>query len=161
MRGTLLVLVTIYAAADGTDARQAEPAHKTIVLTGCLQKTDAEPGFAITKAQTLSRATPEQVSPAPAIGTSGKPPANVADGVGEYELRPATGISETGVNAKQLQEHVGTRVEITARPIERPLPSTPSSDAIAPEQQPKPRAETQQKIRLTVTAIKPLGSACS
>ena len=162
MTATLL-LVTLYAAggnhaADaGVQASQPETAHKTVLLTGCLQKTAAEPGFALTRAETLSHTTPEQVS-TPAVGTGGKTPQEPVS----YELRPASGIGENGVSAKALEQHVGSRVEITARPAEQAPPSTSSSKVITPAPQPPPQTqEPQQKIRLTVTAIKPLGSTCS
>lgn len=161
MKATLL-LVTLFLAGSlagaGIQAAQTDTAHKTVLVTGCLQKTDAEPGFALTSAETLSQTTPEQVSAPP-----GAVAANTAAGLAAYELRPASGIGENGVSAKELEQHVGTRVEITARPAEQRAPApTSSSTVTTPQPQPPPKVqEPQPKIRLTVTAIKPLGSTCS
>lgn len=162
MRATLL-LVTIIAAAPAIHAAQTETARKTVLLAGCLQKTDAEPGFALTGATTLSQATPEQVS-AP-VGTTGNAPAAPAGekALANYELRPVTGVGESGVTAKELEPHVGTRVEITARPVDQPAPANPLPKVIAPSQPPQQAQsrEAPPRIRLTVSTVKPLGAPCS
>ena len=160
MRATLL-LVTIVAAGAGIRAAQTDTAHKTVLLAGCLQKTDTEPGFALTRAATLSTATPEQVS-APAVGTTGNTPAPPTGekGLATYELRPVTGVGESGVTAKELEQHVGTRVEITARPVDQPAPAAPSSKVVTPPPPAQP-SEAPARIRLTVSTLKPLGSPCS
>jgi hypothetical protein len=159
MRLTLL-LVAVCAAGAGLHAAQTDTAHKTVLLTGCLQRVDADPGFTLVQAETLSKATPEQVS-APAVGAAANTPAAKEGNkdLARYELRPASGIGDRGVGAKELQQHVGKRVEITARPVEQPIPSAPSATVTAPKLSP-PLPEPPQKIRLTVTAIKPLGTMC-
>jgi hypothetical protein len=156
-RWTIGLLITmLYGAAHGLHAQQppqkGESAHKTVQLIGCLTRTASDAAFTLTNARTVSRTKPEDVSPN-AVGTAGATRAELA----EYELRSATGVGESGVDAKELGRHLGHRVEVTARPIEQVSP--PQSQPITAEQ-PKPR-DSAAKIPMTVTAIKSLGRSCS
>ena len=154
---TAAAIVMLFGGPAGMGAFQSqqksEPAHKTVLLTGCLEQANPESAFTLTNAITISRTTPEQVAPSP-VGTAetkGTPEM-------EYELRPASGVGESGVDGTELGRHIGRRVEITARPIED-TPAAPRS--ALPTEQATPRDEAAAKIRLTVTALKSLGTPCS
>lgn len=154
-----MAIATLFAGPAGMSAFQSqdksEPAHKTVLLAGCLERANPDSAFTLTNATTISRTTPEQVAPAP-VGTAG---AKGSPEV-EYELRPASGVGESGVDGKELGRHIGHRVEITARPIEETPAAAPGSEALLAEQ-PKPRDQAAAKIRLTVTTLKSLGTPCS
>ena len=49
----------------------------------------------------------------------------VADGTRSYEVLPVSSVSEQGINRETLASHVGSRVEVTVRPME--APTTPST----------------------------------
>ena len=115
-RGTAaLVIAMLFAGPAGMRAQQpqkkTEPAHKVIELSGCLGRAHPESTFTLTNATTVSRTTPDQVSPSSRVGPAG----NKRLPEIEYELAPASGV-DPGVDAKELGRHIGQRVEITARP---------------------------------------------
>jgi hypothetical protein len=138
-----------------TAVQQAnEPAHKTVLLTGCLQLADTKEYFTLKEAGTVPQTPPGQTSPSRSVPQAAK---QAAERI-EYELRPASGVAESGVDAKRLGQHVGQRVEVTARPTDDTAPAPP--DPKVTTEQPKPRDEVVQKIRLTVTDIRSLGMSC-
>lgn len=157
-RTTAVAIAVMVAGPAGMGAQQSqeksEPAHKTVLLTGCVARANPDSAFTLTNATTLSRTTPEQVAPSPVgtAGTRGTPEI-------EYELRPAIGVGESGIDRKELERHIGQRVEITARPIEEAPAAAPPSKAL-PTEQPQARDQAA-RIRLTVTALKSLGAPCS
>jgi hypothetical protein len=114
------------------------PAHKTMLLAGCLVAGTDTSTFKLARASEIVHASASQPK---AVGTSG----NQAD----YELVAATeaGRDTASVAPVDLKAFVGHQVEVTVRPIEAPAP-----DPSKPVQKP---AE-----RFTVTAIKPLLAIC-
>ena len=158
MRRMTAVAIAMQFAGPGLGAFQSqeksEPAHKTVRLTGCVERANPDSAFTLTNATTVSRTTPEQVarSPVGTAGTQGTPEI-------KYELRPASGVGESGVNGKELERHIGQRVEITARPVEETSAAVPRSEAL-PTEQPE-RDPAAAKIRLTVATLKSLGTPCS
>jgi hypothetical protein len=159
MRSATALAIAVMSAAPAVMGAQqsqlkSEPAHKTVLLTGCLERVRPESPFTLTNATSVSRTTPEQVSPSP-VGTAGTPRTPEM----EYELRPVTGVSESGVDEKELARHIGRRVEITARPIEE-APAPAPTPATSATESPKARDQAAAKTRLTVTAITSLGMPC-
>ena len=158
-RTTALAIAMLFAGPSGIVAEQSkeksEPAHKTVLLTGCLGRANPDSAFTLTNATTVSRTTPEQVSSSSA-GPAGskRTPETV------YELMPVSGVGESGVDGEELGRHIGQRVEVTARPIEEAPAAAPQSKAV-PAQPRTPEDQAAARIRLTVTAIKSLGAPCS
>jgi hypothetical protein len=125
---------------------KAEPAHNVFVLTGCLEAgADPAATFKLTDASAIGQAPPGG-APA-AVGTSGQKPS--------YELRPVSGVTEQGMDAKALKAHLGQRVEVIVRPIET-LAAAPASE---PVEAPKPLKAPP--MRFTVTELKRVIGACS
>ncbi len=160
MRSTTAVAIAmLFAGPAGMRAlpsqEKSEPAHKTVLLTGCVEQAKPDSAFMLTNATTVSRTTPEQVAPG-AVGTTGTKGTPEA----KYELRPASGVGESGVGEEELGRHIGQRVEITARPADEPPAAAPHSKAL-PTDQPEPRDPAAATIRLTVTTLKSLGTPCS
>lgn len=159
MQMTVTLAVAILCAGTASSTASAgqqatEPAHKTVLLTGCLQLADTKEYFTLKDAVTVPQTPAGQTVPSSSAAQTGaRAPERI-----EYELRPASGVAESGIDAKRLGQQIGQRVEITARPTDdtAPAPQDPKVTA----EQPKPRAETVQKIRLTVTDIKALGMSC-
>jgi hypothetical protein len=161
-RATTVAIAMLFAGPAAIGAVQpqnkSEPAHKTVLLTGCLERTSPDSAFTLTNATTLSRTTPEQAAPSPA-GTTGTKGTKGTPEI-EYELRPVSSVGESGVDAKELGRHIGQRVEITARPIEEAPAAAPGPE-VSPAEQPKPPDPAAARIRLTVTTLKSLGTPCS
>ena len=142
--GTFLLIACGSATpfAQRTPAPTQEPAHKVYVLTGCLQ--DGTP-----------------IAPFKVTGSSpiGQPPPAITSKAGDrdaYELQPISSVGEQGINREVLQNHVGSRVEVTVRPAEVAPPtssSTPATDTKA-----KPAEQAPQ--RYTVIKINRLADSC-
>jgi hypothetical protein len=139
-------LAVPFAQDQRLPAPKAEPAHNVFVLTGCLEAgTDPTATFKLTDASAIGQAPPGGA--AGAVGTSGQKPS--------YELRPVSGVSEQGMDAKALKAHLGQRVEVIVRPIDSPA-AAPASEPVAA---PKP-TEAAPK-RYTVTELKRVIGSCS
>jgi hypothetical protein len=132
-------------AAQPPQAPQKEPAHKIYVLTGCLTGSgpvETAP-FKLTGAAWVGQAPPERAAVSP-------------DAKNVYELLPVSGLTEQGVARKEMQTHVGKRVEVKVRPVEilpGPSPSPSSTASTAKPQEAPPQ-------RYTVTKINPLAGSC-
>ena len=94
-------------------------------MSGCLGQ-----GSAATSVFKLADAT--VAGPAPQADLS-KNDADTGAGPRPYDIVPVTSVSEQGINRETLESHVGSRVEVTVRPIEAaPAPSTATSTSKAP-----------------------------
>ena len=149
---TTLAAITLAVAPALTRAQEqakpTEPAHKTVVLTGCLQPGADAATFKLTHASPSQRPSVEPTtaaSPA-AIGTAGQPR--------DYEL---TSDSSSKTDLK-LSTYIGRRVEVTARPLaEAPVPSSGRAEAGLTAE---PKANEPKPERLMVTAITRLSASC-
>jgi hypothetical protein len=128
-----------------------ERAHKTLLLTGCLETGPDAAIFRLTDAQESAQTSPEAVAPPP-------PPVGTTGGTREYEVTPGADNAEL-----ELASYVGQKVQVTVRPVE-PLdvPSSPSPDAgRAKPVNPAPPAEAKPRIqRLQVIAVDSLKVPC-
>jgi hypothetical protein len=126
-----------------------EPAHKTMVLTGCLQAGASPSLFKLTNASSSGSA-----------GQTAQPlqAQSAAPGKLEFELTLAgapLGIDEQKVD---LRAHVGHRVEINARPTD---PSPPAVAAKPGDPTPANAPPEDKPVeRVTVVAIKHLAADC-
>lgn len=132
------------SAAQQSQARPAEPAHKVFVLAGCLSANpDASDTFKLTGAVPVGPPPPERPAPS-------------AEPKDVYVLLPTKGLAEQGVARAEMQTHVGKKVEVTVRPVEvSPGPSKSSSSTPAAE-----KIEEPTPPRYTVTAIKSVAGSC-
>ena len=138
--GVVLVLQVAASLAQQSPSPANEPAHKVYVMSGCL-----EGGSAATSLFKLADATSVgQMPPTDPSNTE------VADGTRSYEVLPVSSVSEQGINRETLESHVGSRVEVTMRPMEAPtIPSTATSTSTtttAKVEQSTPRRYTVVKI---------------
>jgi hypothetical protein len=152
----LLSFATITAVlACAAHAQQPNvPAHKTMVLTGCLRPAPDKLIFKLTDATLEAPVTGllAAASPAGPVGTVGK--------ISEVELTTDNGVDLSGTEKVELNRYVDRRVQITARPPEI-APSSPSnSPASTTSAGPEPKVDEQKPPRLIVTAIKQLSSSC-
>ena len=139
---TGVVVMLQVAASLAQQLPPNEPAHKVYVMSGCLER-----GSAATSMFTLADATAVgQMPPTDPSNTD----ADVAAGVRSYNLLPVSSVSEQGINRETLESHVGSRVEVTVRPLEAsPAPSTApgtSKTTAAKVEQSTPRRYTVVKI---------------
>jgi len=124
-----------------------EPAHKVYVMSGCLER-----GSAANSAFTLADAT--AVGEAPLPDPSNKD-AEAGAGTRSYEVLPVSSVSEQGINRETLEGHVGSRVEITVRPVEASVaPSTTSTSTTTA------KVEQSTLRRFTVVKIGKLPGSC-
>ena len=144
----------LIAAPQAQDAekKQAEPeapAHKTMLLTGCLVAGPDASTFKLTGASEIA---PLDAQPKP-VATSGKP--------GEYELSAEARLDTASVAPVDMKPFVGHQVEVTVRPVEEVPASASQNAAGAPTVAPDPSkpAETPTE-RFTVTAIKQVVATC-
>ena len=102
----IVVLAVVFSGAIAAPSAQqaqaqapaSEPAHKIFVLSGCLTGGPAPTGpFKLTGAVPVGQ--PPQAKPA--VGPDAKD---------VYELLPVSGITEQGLDRKELQAHVGKKV---------------------------------------------------
>jgi hypothetical protein len=126
-----------------------EPAHKTMLLTGCLQTGTSPSIFKLTNASSSAEAGRTAQPVTSRSATQGKL---------EFELTSAGAPLEVDAQKVDLKPHVGHWVEINARPPETAPP------AVAPKPgDPSPaKAPTEDKPveRVIVVAIKHLAPAC-
>jgi hypothetical protein len=147
MKPIVALAVVLGSAIAAPSAQQApapasEPAHKVFVLNGCLTGSPAPTApFKLTGAVAVGQ--PPQAKPA--VGPDAKD---------VYELVPISGITEQGLDRKELQTHVGKKVEVTVRPVEVQPDSAPSTSSPAPSTA-KPAEPTP--VRYTVNKISPTG----
>jgi hypothetical protein len=146
----LLLSAAITAVLAGAVHTQQpnEPAHKTMMVTGCLQPTPDKLIFKLTDATLQAPVT--GASPAGPVGTVGK---NV-----EFELTTESSVDRAGTEAVELSRYVGRRVHVAGRPWEiAPAPSTsPGSTSAGPE----PKVNERKPPRLIVTEISQVSSSC-
>jgi hypothetical protein len=146
---SLTLLCSIAAVpAQRTPEPAAQPAHNVFVLTGCLERGSAPSAFKLTRASVIGQAPPR-----PSSSTA----APAAKGEEGYELQGTSGVAEQGLSSEKLQPEVGTRVEVTIRPIEAPAPAPPqpasANTAEKPTESPRPR--------YTVVKLNRLAGSCT
>jgi len=149
---TTLAAITLAFAPAFTRAQQqskpTEPAHKTMLLTGCLQPGADAATFKLTHASTSQRRSVEATtaaSPA-AIGTVGQ--------TRDYEL---TSDSSSKTDLK-LSTYIARRVEVTARTLDgAPAASSGRAEAGLTAE---PKANEAKPERLMVTAITRVSASC-
>ena len=132
-----------------TEQAPAEPAHKTMLLTGCLVAGPDASTFKLTRASEVGApgSQPE------AVGTSGS--------VGEYELRAEARLDTASVSPVDMKAFVGHQVEVTVRPVEETPDSASRNADGAPTVAPDPGTPTEKKTeRFSVTAIKQVLATC-
>ena len=142
--------VALPAAEQQPSPTANPPAHNVFVATGCL-KAPVGPAaaFTLTDASSTGRAASSRGAETGAVGTAGLKTS--------YELQPAVGVSEQGMDADALKAHAGRRVEVTLRPIE-PV-AAPAPAANLGVQPGKPNDVPPQ--RFSVSAIKRVTGSCS
>ena len=132
-------------AAQRTQPATNEPAHNVFVVTGCLERGSQPSTFQLTRASAVG-----QLPPRPSTSTTTKDE-------DLYELQATSSVSEQGLSNEKLQPEVGTRVEMTIRPIEAATsaapPQTASTNAAA-----KPAESARQ--RYTVIKFERLADSC-
>src|SRR4030095_6682877 len=84
-----------------------EPAHKTILLTGCLHPGPDRQIFKLSDATLLAPATSIRGSP--------QQPAGAVGGIPEYELTTEASVHRSGAELVDLNSYVGPRGEARAR----------------------------------------------
>jgi hypothetical protein len=149
MKPIVALAVVFSSAIAAPSAQQAqapasEPAHKIFVLSGCLTGSPAATGpFKLTGAVPVGQ--PPHAKPS--VGPDAKD---------VYELLPVSGITEQGLDRKELQAHVGKKVEVTVRPVEVQPAQSPSSSTTPTTSTAKPAEPAP--VRYTVSKISPIGS---
>ena len=139
----------ISTAAQRTPDTKTEPAHNVFVLTGCLEKGDAPTTFRLTRASAVGQTPPR---------ANATPPANETKGEDAYELQATSSVSEQGLSREQLQTELGSRVEVTIRPVEA-IAGAPPLTTAAPAGDKKP-AESPRP-RYTVVKISRVDGTCA
>jgi hypothetical protein len=138
-----------FAQQQPPSSPQEAPAHNVFVLAGCLKaSTDAPVTFKLTEASSIGQRTPAEAG---AVGTSGSKTST-------YELRPVTGVNAQGMDADALKKHLGQRIEVVVRPVEKP-PAAPPGAGLAVAETAKPIEPVAE--RFTVTEIKRVIGSCS
>ena len=139
----------ISAGAQRTPDPKTEPAHNVFVLTGCLERGDAPASFRLTRASSTGQLPPR---------SNATPPVTDAKDEAAYELQAKTSVSEQGLSQEQLQTDVGTRVEVTIRPVEAATAAAPlTTSSTAAEK--KPTESPRQ--RYTVIKLARIGDSCA
>ena len=144
-----ITLASAPAAARAQDQSKAtEPAHKTTLLTGCLQPGSDAATFKLTHASPSQPASVEATTSvsAAAIGTMGK--------TRDYDLT-SDPSSKTDL---KLSTYIGARVEVTARPVGS-APAASSGRAVAGLTA-EPKEHEPQPERMMVTAITRVSASC-
>ena len=147
---TLAAITLTFApwARAQEQAKPTEPAHKTMLLTGCLQPGADAATFKLTHASASQRPSVEATTAAsPAtVGTVGQ--------TRDYEL---TSDSSSKTDLK-LSTYIGRRVEVTARPLDAaPAASSGRAEAGLTAE---PKASEPKPERLIVTAISRVSASC-
>ena len=143
-----ITLASARAAARAQDQSKAtEPAHKTTLLTGCLNP-DLTPKRSSDSCVTEPAASVEATTSvsAAAIGTMGK--------TRDYDLT-SDPSSKTDL---KLSTYIGARVEVTARPVGS-APAASSGRAVAGLTA-EPKEHEPQPERMMVTAITRVSASC-
>ena len=124
-----------------------EPAHKVYVMAGCLAR-----GSASTSVFQLADSTP--IGQAPPADSS-----NTGAGAGthSYDLLPVSSVSEQGINRETLANHVGSRVEVTVRPLE---PTAAASGTTSTSNTTAAKVEQATPRRYTVVKIRKVPGSC-
>jgi hypothetical protein len=145
----LLVATPQAQDADKKQPAPEAPAHKTMLLTGCLVAGPDASTFKLTRASEIAPPAPGPQ----AVATSGN--------AGEYELRAEARLDTASVAPIDMKPFVGHQVEVTVRPAED-VPATASQNAAgAPTVAPDPSKPAEKKAeRFTVTAIKQVVATC-
>ena len=133
-------------------APEGRRAHDVYVLSGCLEAgPEATEEFVLTDATANGPAPPSAEA---ASGETGAPQTT-------YQLRPVSGITESGVEADELRIHVGFLVELTVRPPD-PAPAPETSPGVSPaENVAVPEAVTEPVPEIfSVTAVTRQGGEC-
>ena len=140
--GVVLVLQVAASLAQQSPSSPNEPAHKVYSMTGCLEGGSAAKSvFKLADATSVGQMPPTDPSNTDA-----------GDGTRSYDVLPVASVSEQGINRETLESHVGSRVEVTVRPVEpstTPTPSTATSTSTtttAKVEQSTPRRYTVVKI---------------
>ena len=146
---TGVVVILQVAASLAQQSPPNEPAHKVYVMSGCLER-----GSAATSLFKLADATGVgQMPPTDPSNTD----AEVAAGARSYNLLPVSSVSEQGINRETLESHVGSRVEVTVRPLEvSPGPSTAPGTAKTTAA----KVEESTPRRYTVVKISKMAGSC-
>jgi len=145
----LLVATTQAQDADKKQTVPETPAHKTMLLNGCLVAGSDASTFKLTGASEIAPPDAQQKP----VATSGK--------AGEYELRAEARLDTASVAPVDLKAFVGHQVEVTVRPVEE-VPATATQNAAgAPTVAPDPSKPAEKAAeRFTVTAIKQVLATC-
>ena len=143
---TALALVWCAATLAGQQSpappNQVEPAHKVYVVTGCLERGSAPSTFRLTRAS--------------AVGQIAPPASPDGEGRNAYDLQATSSVSEQGFSNEKLLPEVGTRVEVTIRPVEQA--ASPAPRQVTPGAAEKP-VETPRP-RYTVVMLERLAGEC-
>jgi hypothetical protein len=141
---TSLVLLGCIAALPAQRAPEPtpQPAHNVFAMTGCLERGDAPSAYKLTHAAAIGQAPP-------------RPSTSTAE-TDVYEIQATSSVSEQGLSNEKLQPAVGTRVELTIRPVEAALPTPPPPAATNAAEKPA----TAQRQRYTVIKLERLAGSC-
>ena len=120
-----------------------EPAHNVFLLTGCLERGNAPTAFRLTRASAIGQAPPRLATP------------DKDEGI--YDLQAKSSVSEEGLSGEKLMADVGTRVEVTIRPVEAAA-AVPPSPA---RQEPSPKPTESPRQRYTVVKLNRLADSCA
>ena len=146
--GVVVILQVAASLAQQSPAPPNEPAHKVYVMSGCLER-----GSATTSVFTLSdAASVGQAPPTDPSSTNAE-----SDGTRSYDLLPVSSVGEQGINRETLNSHVGSRVEVTVRPVETSI--APSTTTSTPKTT-APKVEQSTPRRYTVVKIGKVPGSC-
>jgi len=145
--GVVLVLQVAASLAQQSPSSPNEPAHKVYSMTGCLEGGSAAKSvFKLADATSVGQMPPTDPSNTEA-----------GDGARSYEVLPVASVSEQGINRETLESHVGSRVEVTVRPVE---PSTTPSTATSTSTTTTAKVEQSTPRRYTVVKISKVPGSC-
>ncbi len=147
--GGLLVASSQAQEPDKAKKAAEEPAHKTMLLNGCLVAGPDASTFMLTRASEVSALGSSSKS----VGTSGS--------VGEYELKTEARLDTSSVAPVDMKAFVGHQVEVTVRPVEETAPSAPQTAGGAPTVAPDPTKPVEKKTeRFSVITVKDVQASC-
>jgi hypothetical protein len=143
MIGTALLAFAVAAAAQ---TPTAEPAHQTMILTGCLTR--------VANASTLTLADARKLSPSPAKNSSGAASAVGTSGeTADYEISADTRVDRTGVTTEGLLAHLDKMVEVTVRPVDDLAAAGPVSGPVTAEARPARGPRTEKVIAIDIKTV--------
>jgi hypothetical protein len=144
----LLVATPQAQEPDKTQKAPEAPAHKTMLLTGCLVAGPDASTFKLTRASEVGASSQPR-----AVGTSGT--------AGEYELKTEARLDTSSVTPVDMKAFVGQQVEVTVRPVEEIPDSAQQTAAGAPTVADDPAKPVEKKTeRFSVTAVKSIVATC-